>query len=320
MKKILVTGGAGFIGSEFVRQQIKKGQDIVVVDKLTYAGSLERLKDFKNQYAFYQDDICDEKAINKIFDQERPGVVIHFAAESHVDRSIQAPDDFIRTNVVGTRILLDVAKEYDVERFIHISTDEVYGSLGEGDAPFTEQSSLAPNSPYSASKAGSDCLVRSYFKTYQFPAIITRCSNNYGPHQFLEKLIPLMITNALGNKPLPVYGNGGNIRDWIYVGDHCSAIDMIVHDGKSGEIYNVGGNNEWGNIHLVHKICDILDEVAPRFGLSSYKDLIVFVDDRLGHDWRYAIDSNKIRRDLGWMPKADFESEIRKTIQWYRKH
>ena len=316
MKKLLVTGGAGFIGSNFVIHMLKNNVNINIVnyDLLTYAGNLENLVSVKDdpRYTFVKGDICDSAAVRKLFDSNDFDAVIHFAAESHVDKSITGPAQFVTTNVLGTQILLQTAKEYwagnfDTKRFIHVSTDEVYGTLG-ATGYFTEDTPLAPNSPYSASKAGSDLLARAYFETFGFPAVITRCSNNYGPYQFPEKLIPLMIANALRDKPLPVYGDGMNVRDWLYVRDHCQAVETVLNKGKPGEVYNIGGNNEWHNIDIVKLI---LAE------LGKPESLIKFVEDRLGHDRRYAIDASKIKRELGWEPSVNFETGIRETIKWY---
>jgi dTDP-glucose 4,6-dehydratase len=316
MKTILVTGGAGFIGSNFVHHLFECHNDISIVnlDALTYAGNPDNLRSIESdrRYHFIKGDICDEKLLHALFKEYHFDAVVHFAAESHVDRSITAPDRFVQTNVVGTHSLLRAAKEawekrFDETRFLHISTDEVYGTLGP-QGFFTEETPLAPNSPYSASKAGSDLLVRSYHETFGFPAIITRCSNNYGPYQFPEKLIPLMITNALADQRLPVYGDGLNVRDWLYVRDHCAALDVVLHKGKCGQVYNIGGSNEKYNIDIVKLI---LAE------LGKPEKLISFVKDRLGHDRRYAIDASKIRRELGWSPSVTFEEGIKKTIRWY---
>jgi dTDP-glucose 4,6-dehydratase len=307
---LLITGGAGFIGSNFIHYMKREHPDyeLINVDSLTYAGNLDNLMEVSGQkgYRFLQADIADRKSIETLF-SEGIDAVINFAAESHVDRSIVQPDLFIRTNISGTQVLLDLARKYNVKKFLQVSTDEVYGTLGDSGL-FTEQTPLAPNSPYSASKAGADLLVRAYHETFGLNVNITRCSNNYGPYQFPEKLIPLMIRNALANKPLPVYGDGLNVRDWLYVEDHCSAIDLVLHQGRSGEIYNVGGNNERTNMHVVKTILE---------GLGKPESLITFVEDRLGHDRRYAIDASKIRDELGWNPKFDYESGIRKTIEWY---
>ncbi|SFB47491.1 dTDP-glucose 4,6-dehydratase [Cohnella sp. OV330] len=308
--KLLVTGGAGFIGSNFVHYILReyKQDQVVNIDALTYAGNLENLTTVENNpnYKFVRADITDRSALVPLF-EDGVDVVVHFAAESHVDRSILEPDVFVRTNVLGTQTLLELAKEYKVSKFVHVSTDEVYGTLGDTGL-FTEETPLAPNSPYSASKAGSDLLVRAYHETFGLNVNITRCSNNYGPYQFPEKLIPLMIQNALADKPLPVYGDGLNVRDWLYVEDHCSAIDLVVRKGVSGEVYNIGGNNERTNVHVVKTI---LEE------LGKPDSLIQYVQDRLGHDRRYAIDATKIRRELGWNPKFHYESGIRETIRWY---
>jgi dTDP-glucose 4,6-dehydratase len=308
--KLLITGGAGFIGSNFLHYMKREHPtyELINVDSLTYAGNLDNLIEVSMQkgYRFLHEDIVDRESMETLF-SEGIDAVINFAAESHVDRSIMQPDLFIRTNISGTQVLLDLARKYEVQKFMQISTDEVYGTLGE-QGLFTEESLLAPNSPYSASKAGADLLVRAYHETFGLPVNITRCSNNYGPFQFPEKLIPLMVRKALTNKPLPVYGDGLNVRDWLYVEDHCSAIDLVLHQGRSGEIYNVGGNNERTNLHVVRTI---LAE------LGKPESLIAFVEDRPGHDRRYAIDANKIRDELGWNPKFDYESGIRKTIAWY---
>lgn len=309
--KLLVTGGAGFIGSNFVRYMVEKYPDyhIVNLDKLTYAGNLANLKEMesKSNYSFVKGDIADSTLINELFAKEQFDYILNFAAESHVDRSITEPDIFIKTNVMGTQVLLDASNKFNVKKYLQVSTDEVYGTLGDTGL-FTEETPLAPNSPYSASKAGADLLVRAYHETYGLPINITRCSNNYGPYHFPEKLIPLMIINALHDKPLPVYGDGLNIRDWLHVEDHCQAIDLVLHKGEPGEVYNVGGNNERTNMDVV-KI--ILSE------LGKPETLIKFVDDRLGHDRRYAIDATKLRTKLGWNPKYKFEDGIKQTIQWY---
>ena len=308
--KLLVTGGAGFIGSNFVHYMLAKYPDaqIVNLDALTYAGNLENLTAAENHpnYTFVKGDITDRQLVGQLFDKGID-VVVHFAAESHVDRSITEPDIFVRTNVLGTQVLLDAAKAYGVQKFVHVSTDEVYGTLG-ATGFFSEVTPLAPNSPYSASKAGSDLLVRAYYETFGLNVNITRCSNNYGPYQFPEKLIPLMISNALADKPLPVYGDGLNVRDWLHVHDHCAAIDLVIHKGVSGEVYNIGGNNEWTNIQIVKTILD---------QLGKPESLIQHVTDRLGHDRRYAIDATKLTTKLGWKPKYKFETGIRETIQWY---
>ena len=333
--KILVTGGAGFIGSAVVRHIIKNTQDDVVnVDKLTYAGNLESLTDVcdSGRYVFEHADICDKAAMDRIFAEHKPDAVMHLAAESHVDRSITGPAAFIETNIVGTYVLLEAARAYwstlddtakKAFRFHHISTDEVYGDLPHPDEHpasidlpmFTETTAYAPSSPYSASKASSDHLVRAWLRTYGFPTIVTNCSNNYGPYHFPEKLIPLVILNALDGKALPIYGKGDQIRDWLYVEDHARALYTVVTQGKTGETYNIGGHNEKQNLDVVHTICDLLDEIVPKEG--SYRDQITYVADRPGHDRRYAIDAHKIGVELGWKPEETFESGIRKTVEWY---
>ena len=329
--KILVTGGAGFIGSAVVRHIIANTKDSVVnVDKLTYAGNLESLESVENnpRYAFEQVDICDAKALARVFEQHKPDAVMHLAAESHVDRSIDGPAAFIETNIVGTYTLLEAARAYlntlsdekkAAFRFHHISTDEVYGDLEGTDDLFTETTSYAPSSPYSASKASSDHLVRAWLRTYGLPTIVTNCSNNYGPFHFPEKLIPLMILNALDGKPLPVYGNGQQIRDWLFVEDHARALYKVVTEGEVGETYNIGGHNEKANIDVVRTICALLEELVPNkpADVTKYEDLITYVKDRPGHDVRYAIDAAKIGRELGWKPQETFESGIRKTVEWY---
>ncbi|SNX52854.1 dTDP-glucose 4,6-dehydratase [Thermoanaerobacterium sp. RBIITD] len=308
--KVLVTGGAGFIGSNFIKYMLKEHKDYKVInlDKLTYAGNLENLKDVENNsnYIFVKGDITDREIVEKIF-SDGIDYVVNFAAESHVDRSIEDPSIFLKTNVLGTQVLLDAAKKYGVKKYLQVSTDEVYGSLGKT-GYFTEQTSLSPNSPYSASKASADLLVRAYHHTFGTPVNITRCSNNYGPYQFPEKLIPLMIINALYDKELPVYGDGLNVRDWLYVEDHCRAIDLVLHKGKIGEVYNIGGNNEKANIEIVKLI---LKE------LNKPESLIKYVKDRPGHDRRYAIDSTKIQQELGWKPIYHFDEGMKKTIKWY---
>ena len=330
-KTILVTGGAGFIGSAVVRHIIESTQDSVVnVDKLTYAGNLESLESVENnpRYAFEQVDICDSKALLRVFEHHQPDAVMHLAAESHVDRSIDGPAAFIETNIVGTYTLLEAARAYwnslndekkAAFRFHHISTDEVYGDLEGTDDLFTETTPYAPSSPYSASKASSDHLVRAWLRTYGLPTIVTNCSNNYGPFHFPEKLIPLMILNALDGKPLPVYGNGQQIRDWLFVEDHARALYKVVTEGEVGETYNIGGHNEKANIDVVRTICRLLEELVPNKpkGVAKYEDLITYVKDRPGHDVRYAIDAAKIGRELGWKPQETFESGIRKTVEWY---
>ncbi|MDA1634395.1 dTDP-glucose 4,6-dehydratase [Bacillus cereus] len=309
--KILVTGGAGFIGSNFVRYMVKKYSEynIVNLDALTYAGNLENLKDIEklSNYKFIKGDIADRQLINQLFKEEKFDYVLNFAAESHVDRSITNPDIFIQTNIQGTQVLLDAAKNAEVKKYLQVSTDEVYGTLGET-GYFTEETPLASNSPYSSSKAGADLLVRAYHETFGLPVNITRCSNNYGPFHFPEKLIPLMIINALDDKQLPVYGDGLNVRDWLHVEDHCQAIDLVLHKGKNGEVYNVGGNNERTNIDIVKTILK---------ALHKPESLIKYVTDRPGHDRRYAIDATKLREELGWSPKYNFDTGIEQTIKWY---
>ncbi|MCT7307316.1 MULTISPECIES: dTDP-glucose 4,6-dehydratase [Ralstonia] len=326
---ILITGGAGFIGANFVLDWLRGCDEPVVnVDKLTYAGNLKTLAplDGDARHTFVRADICDRSAMDSLLAKYAPRAIVHFAAESHVDRSIHGPADFVQTNVVGTFTLLEAARAYwnklegsarEGFRFHHVSTDEVYGSLGVDDAPFTETTPYAPNSPYSASKAGSDHLVRAYFHTYGMPVLTTNCSNNYGPYHFPEKLIPLMIANALAGKPLPVYGDGLNVRDWLYVGDHCAAIRRVLEAGKVGEVYNVGGWNEKNNLEVVHTLCDLLDSLKPREQGGSYRDQITFVKDRPGHDRRYAIDARKLERELNWKPAETFETGLRKTVEWY---
>jgi dTDP-glucose 4,6-dehydratase len=327
-KTILVTGGAGFIGSNFILQQMRdESTRIINLDKLTYAGNLKNLETVAAdpRYEFVHGDIGNRDAVAKLLEQGRPSAIVHFAAESHVDRSIRGPEEFVNTNINGTFVLLEQTRAYwmalpDTERqhfrFLHVSTDEVYGSLGPGDPPFSETTAYAPNSPYAASKAASDHLVRAYHHTYGLPTLTTNCSNNYGGFQFPEKLIPLMILNARDGKPLPVYGDGKNVRDWLYVEDHCEAIAKVLHGGRLGETYNIGGWNEKPNIEIVQMICDLVDEVAPRSG-GSRRDLLTFVKDRPGHDRRYAIDARKIERELGWKPKETFETGLRKTVRWY---
>jgi dTDP-glucose 4,6-dehydratase len=308
--KVLITGGAGFIGSNFVNYMVRKypSYQIINLDALTYAGNLENVKDVENEpnYRFVKGDITDRELIESLF-SEGIDVVVNFAAESHVDRSITDPGIFVKANIQGTQVLLDAAKKYGVKKYVQISTDEVYGTLGET-GYFTETTPLAPNSPYSASKAGADLLVRAYHETYGLPVNITRCSNNYGPYHFPEKLIPLMIINALNDQPLPVYGDGLNVRDWLHVEDHCAAIDLVLHKGRNGEVYNIGGNNERTNIEVVKAILQYLNKP---------ESLIKFVEDRLGHDRRYAIDATKIREELGWQPRYTFEEGLKKTIDWY---
>jgi dTDP-glucose 4,6-dehydratase len=322
-KNILITGGAGFIGSHLVRHFVNKypHYNIVNADKLTYAGNLSSLDDIKNaaNYAFVKADICDEKAMQEIFDLHKITHVIHCAAESHVDRSILNPLEFVQTNVIGTVTLLNVSKnnwkDENEHLFYHISTDEVYGSLGET-GKFLETTSYDPRSPYSASKASSDHFVRAYHETFHLPIVLSNCSNNYGPNQFPEKLIPLCIQNIINNKPLPIYGKGDNIRDWLYVQDHVDAIDLIFHEGKNGETYNIGGDNEWQNISLVKALCKIMDSKLNRAAGTSEK-LITYVKDRQGHDMRYSIDFTKLNKELGWRPKAQFESGLEETVDWY---
>ncbi|HIF9310846.1 TPA: dTDP-glucose 4,6-dehydratase [Photobacterium damselae] len=329
--KILVTGGAGFIGSAVVRHIINNTQDSVInLDKLTYAGNLESLSDVENsnRYVFEQVDICEREKLDRVFAQHQPDAVMHLAAESHVDRSIDGPAAFIETNIIGTYTMLEATRQYwnqldevrkSAFRFHHISTDEVYGDLEGTDDLFTETTSYSPSSPYSASKASSDHLVRAWLRTYGLPTIVTNCSNNYGPYHFPEKLIPLMILNALEGKQLPVYGNGMQIRDWLYVEDHASALYTVVTQGEIGETYNIGGHNEKANIEVVKTICSLLEELVPNKpqGIAQYQDLITYVTDRPGHDVRYAIDATKIAAELGWKPAETFESGIRKTVEWY---
>jgi dTDP-glucose 4,6-dehydratase len=324
---ILVTGGAGFIGSNFVLDWLAGGGEPVVnVDKLTYAGNLANLAGVEAdpRHRFVQADIADQAAVERLLAGHRPRAIVHFAAESHVDRSIHGPGEFVQTNVVGTFRLLEAARghwqalatgEKEAFRFLHVSTDEVYGSLGEDDPAFSETTAYAPNSPYSASKAGSDHLVRAYHHTYGLPTLTTNCSNNYGPYQFPEKLVPLMIANALEGKPLPVYGDGRQVRDWLYVGDHCEAIRMVLAKGRPGEVYNIGGNAEMRNLEVVHALCDTLQRLRPREG--GYRGLVTFVTDRPGHDRRYAIDARKIRAELGWVPRETFASGLARTVNWY---
>lgn len=333
---ILVTGGAGFIGSNFVLEWLGHGGEPVVnLDKLTYAGNPDNLVALNGdeRYRFVHGDIGDAGLVASLLKDSQPHAIVNFAAESHVDRSIHGPDDFIQTNIVGTFHLLETVRAYWTEldgaakaafRFLHVSTDEVYGSLEPGDPAFQETNAYRPNSPYSASKASSDHLIRAYHHTYGLPVLTTNCSNNYGPYQFPEKLIPLVIHNALAGKSLPIYGDGRQIRDWLYVKDHCAAVCRVLEAGRLGETYNVGGWNEKPNIDVVHTICDILDELAPPstrgLSLATYRSLITFVKDRPGHDRRYAIDATKIERELGWKPVETFETGIRKTVQWYLDH
>jgi len=325
---LLVTGGAGFIGANFVLSTIAEtGEPVVTLDKLTYAGNRANLAplDADARHAFVQGDICDRALVRRLLAERRPRAVVHFAAESHVDRSIAGPAEFVQTNVVGTFSLLEEASahwsalpatEKARFRFLHVSTDEVYGSLEPDEAPFTESRPYAPNSPYAASKAASDHLVRAYHVTYGLPTVTTNCSNNFGPRQFPEKLIPLTITNALAGKRLPVYGDGQNVRDWLYVEDHCAAIRAVLEKGRAGETYNIGGGAELKNIDLVKTLCALLDEARPRRG-GRYEELIEFVTDRLGHDRRYAMDASKIERELGWRPAESFRSGLKKTVDWY---
>ena len=327
---ILVTGGAGFIGSNFVLDWIAAaGEPVVNLDKLTYAGNLANLATISAdaRHRFVQGDIADAGLVEKLLAECKPRAIVHFAAESHVDRSIHGPADFIHTNVIGTFRLLDAARAYwqalppaekAAFRFLHVSTDEVYGTLDDADPGFSETTAYAPNSPYSASKAGSDHLVRAWHHTYGLPVLTTNCSNNYGPFQFPEKLIPLMIANALEGKPLPVYGDGKQVRDWLYVGDHCAAIRLVLAKGRPGEVYNIGGNAERRNIEVIHALCDSLQAAVPRG--AGYRGLITFVADRPGHDRRYAIDSRKIRAELGWAPRETFETGLRRTVAWYLDH
>ena len=326
--KIFVTGGAGFIGGNFVlKQVIQEGNEVLNFDKLTYAGNLDTLKSVigNDKYQFIQGDICQRSTVKNALSQFQPDVIINFAAESHVDRSIDGPFEFIQTNIVGTAVLLDEANNYYKTltgemkagfRFLHVSTDEVYGSLGDDDY-FTEDTAYDPSSPYSASKASSDHLVRAWNRTFGLPILITNCSNNYGPYQFPEKLIPLMILNCLEEKSLPVYGKGENVRDWLFVEDHCDAIYSVLSRGELGETYNIGGNNEIQNIDIVKIICEKMDEYSPRKQGGNYEELITYVTDRPGHDFRYAIDASKISNELGWQPKENFETGIEKTIRWY---
>jgi dTDP-glucose 4,6-dehydratase len=328
---ILVTGGAGFIGANFILDWLAQSDEAVVnLDKLTYAGNLANLASVETdaRHIFVHGDIGDQALVKRLLMEHKPRAILNFAAESHVDRSIHGPEDFIQTNVVGTFHLLEEVRAYwnglnasDQAgfRFLHVSTDEVYGSLGSNDPAFTETTPYAPNSPYSASKAASDHMVRAYHHTYGLPVLTTNCSNNYGAYQFPEKLIPLVLMNALAGKPLPIYGDGSNVRDWLYVGDHCSAIGTVLKAGRVGETYNVGGNNEKTNLQVVHTLCDILDELQPK-AQGSYRDQITFVKDRPGHDKRYAINAQKILNELGWKPAETFETGIRKTVAWYLQH
>jgi dTDP-glucose 4,6-dehydratase len=326
---ILVTGGAGFIGSNFVLDWLALlGTPVVNLDKLTYAGNLQNLASVEQHkaYHFEQGDICDQPFVDRLLDKYQPRAIVHFAAESHVDRSLTGPDAFVRTNIEGTFRLLEAARAYHAKlspgersafRFLHVSTDEVYGTLRPEDPAFEETTPYAPNSPYAASKAGSDHLVRAYVHSYGLPAVTTNCSNNYGPYQFPEKLLPLMITNALAGKPLPVYGDGKQVRDWLYVGDHCSAIRVVLEKGVIGETYNVGGRNEQANLDTVHLLCSLLDELRPDSPHVPHKNLIRFVTDRPGHDRRYAINASKIEKQLGWRPAETFATGLRRTVEWY---
>lgn len=327
-KTLFITGGAGFIGSALIRHLVQHSDyRLINIDKLTYAGNLESLAEVGSNpnYHFIQADICDAETIDDLFKQYQPDAVMHLAAESHVDRSIDGPADFVQTNLVGTYTLLEAARQHWLTlatekaatfRFHHISTDEVYGSLGDSGL-FTEQTAYQPNSPYSATKAGSDHLVRAWHHTFGLPVVMTNCSNNYGPYQFPEKLIPLMINNALAGKPLPVYGNGENIRDWLYVDDHVEALQLVLERGAVGESYNIGGFNEHTNLDVVHRLCDTLDELLPESPFKPHRQLIEFVTDRPGHDQRYAIDASKINQELGWQPRETFDSGLRKTVRWY---
>ena len=325
-RRCIVTGGCGFIGSALVRHLCREGRDVLVIDKLTYAGNVESLKEVEGKYKLLVEDICDQAAMDRAFEEFKPGTIFHLAAESHVDRSIDGPGEFVRTNVVGTATLLQAALKWWRTNpnfvFQHISTDEVYGTLGD-DGFFTEKTPYSPHSPYSASKASSDHLVRAWHDTYGMPVLITHCSNNYGPYHFPEKLIPLIILNCLDGKPLPVYGKGANVRDWLYVDDHVKALCLVNAKGVPGETYNVGGHNERTNLEVVKTVCAILDELRPLSQtshspqLSHYSDLITYVADRPGHDLRYAIDPAKLMNELGWKPEENFETGIRKTVQWY---
>jgi dTDP-glucose 4,6-dehydratase len=327
---ILVTGGAGFIGANFVLDWIAAtGEPVLNLDKLTYAGNLGSLASLAGEprHRFERGDIADRALVERLLAEHHPRAIVHFAAESHVDRSIHGPGAFVQTNVVGTFELLEAARGYwqrlegearSAFRFLHVSTDEVYGSLGENDAPFREDTAYAPNSPYSASKAASDHMVRAYHHTYGLPTLTTNCSNNYGRYQFPEKLVPLAIANALEGKPIPVYGDGRQVRDWLYVGDHCEAIRVVLERGRPGETYNIGGNSEKRNLEVVHALCDALDAARPREG--GHRGLVTFVKDRPGHDRRYAIDASKIRRELGWSPRESFPSGLAKTVRWYLDH
>ncbi|NBD17861.1 MAG: dTDP-glucose 4,6-dehydratase [Cyanobacteria bacterium] len=328
-RRLLVTGGAGFIGSNFVHYWLSHypNDTVLVLDALTYAGNRNNLNDIQSHPNFYfvQGEISDRALVDTLLQDYQINTIAHFAAESHVDRSILAPDRFIQTNVIGTFTLLEAFRHYypQIEgtgRFLHVSTDEVYGTLEPTDPPFRETTPYAPNSPYSASKAGSDHLVRAYYHTYQLPTLITNCSNNYGPYHYPEKLIPLICINILLGKTLPVYGDGQNVRDWLYVVDHCRALDTVLHNGQPGETYNIGGNNEVKNIDLVQILCQLMDELAPSLPVSPAQNLITFVKDRPGHDRRYAIDASKIKRELGWQPSVTVEEGLRETVAWYLNH
>lgn len=333
MRNVLVTGGAGFIGSNFVRYMLQTDPNVQItnLDALTYAGSLENLRDLPGaeRHTFVKGNICDHEIVNNLLRQQKIDTVVHFAAESHVDRSILGPEQFVQTNIVGTFNLLDAARRYWIDetafsigqvRFHHVSTDEVYGTLSPDDPPFNESTPYAPNSPYAASKASSDHLARAYYHTYGLPVTITNCTNNYGPYQFPEKLIPLMILNALDGQPLPIYGDGKQVRDWLYVEDHCEAIWTVLRQGKAGETYNVGGNNQPTNLEVVNTICEILDELQPDSAHTPHKTLIQHVVDRPGHDRRYAMDISRIERELGWHPRQSLDSGLMKTVQWYLEH
>ncbi|MBD3883594.1 dTDP-glucose 4,6-dehydratase [Phormidium tenue FACHB-886] len=330
-RRVIITGGAGFIGSNFVHHWCRQypGDRVIVLDALTYAGNRNNLTSLEGQanLRFVEGDICDRLLVDELLQTEDIDTIVHFAAESHVDRSILGPGAFVQTNVVGTFTLLEAFRQHwntagqpQTYRFHHVSTDEVYGSLEPTDPGFSETTPYAPNSPYSASKAGSDHLVRAYHHTYGLPTLITNCSNNYGAYHFPEKLIPLMCINILMGKPLPVYGDGQNVRDWLYVEDHCSAIDAVIHRGTAGETYNIGGNNEVKNIDLVHMLCDLMDELAPSLPVRPARNLITFVKDRPGHDRRYAIDATKIRTELGWVPSVTVQEGLRRTVEWYLSH
>ncbi|MBW4488178.1 MAG: dTDP-glucose 4,6-dehydratase [Trichocoleus desertorum ATA4-8-CV12] len=330
-RRIIITGGAGFIGSNFVHYWCDRYPEdrVIVLDALTYAGNLRNLESLEERpnFRFIQGDICDRLLLDALLKQEKVDTIAHLAAESHVDRSILSPGAFVRTNVVGTFTLLEAFRQHweahkqpGHYRFLHVSTDEVYGSLGSDDPAFSETTPYAPNSPYSASKAGSDHFARAYYHTYNLPTLITNCSNNYGPYHFPEKLIPLMCINILLGKSLPVYGDGQNVRDWLYVEDHCRALDTVIHQGQAGETYNIGGNNEVKNIDLVHMLCDLMDELAPDLPVRPCQKLITYVKDRPGHDRRYAINADKIKTELGWAPQQTVAAGLRKTVQWYLEH